>query len=61
MTVWPHPFFYLKKKEPNMVLSLPEKKNRATGLKLGMQTQLVSADNMGWVPSGHTSSFCVQG
>ena len=43
------------KREPNMVL-FPEKMNRATGLKFGMQTQLGSSTNMGWVPSGHTSS-----
>ena len=43
-----------------MVL-IPEKKNGAAGLKLGMQTQLDSANNMGWVPSGHTSfSLCVR-
>ena len=41
--------------------TLARKKNGATGLKLGMQTQLDSANNMGWVPSGHTSSFlCVR-
>ena len=33
---------------------------RKNGLKLGMQT-LDSANNMGWVPSGHTSSsLCVR-
>ena len=42
-----------------MVL-LSEKKG-ATGLKLSMQTQLHSANNVGWVPSGHTSSsLCVK-
>ena len=30
-------------------------------LMLGMQTQLNSMNNMGWVPSGHTSSsLCVR-
>ena len=57
MSIWPHSFH---KKEPIMVLVL-EKKNGATYLKLGMQTQLDSADNMAWVPSDHTSSsLCVR-
>ena len=38
-----------------MVLFL-EKKNSAADIKLGMRTQLDSANNMGRVPSGHTSS-----
>ena len=32
------------------------KKIGATGLKLGMHTQLNSGINMGWGPPGHTSS-----
>ena len=32
------------------------KKNGATDLKLNMQTQLDSTNNMGWVPPGHASS-----
>ena len=36
--------------------TLARKRNGAIGLKLGMQTQLDSSNNMGWVPSGHTSS-----
>ena len=32
------------------------KKNGVTDLKLGMQTQPDSVNNMGWVSSGHTSS-----
>ena len=43
-------------KRPKMVLLL-EKKNGATDLKLGMQIRLNFTNNMGWVPSGHTSSF----
>ena len=42
-------------KKPKMVL-LIEKKNGAK-TKLGMQAQLDSANNMGWVPSDHTSSL----
>ena len=42
-------------KKPEMVL-LPEKKMELADLKLGMLIQLYSANNMGWVPSGHTSS-----
>ncbi len=34
----------------------PGKKDGAINLKLGMQTQLDSLNNMGWVPSGHTFS-----
>ena len=41
-----------KKKKKKKV----RKKDGATGLKLGMQTQLDYAINMGWVPSGHNSS-----
>ena len=44
-----------------MVLLL-EKKNRDADIKLGMQTQLDLANNMGWFPSGHTFSslLCVR-
>ena len=35
-------------------------KNRTMGIKLGMQAQLDSTNNMGWVPYDHTSFFlCV--
>ena len=34
-----------------------EKMMEPQDLKLGMQTQLDCANNMGWVSSGHTSSF----
>ena len=36
---------------------LARKTHGATGLKLGVHTQLDSGSNMGWVPPGHTSSF----
>ena len=38
---------------------LATKTRGATGLKLGMHTQLDSGSNMGWVPLSHTSSFLV--
>ena len=43
-------------------LLMPTKKNNAvTYLKLWHETQLDSANNIGWVPSGHTSSsLCVR-
>ena len=53
------PLSEFKKMSQKMVL-LPGEKNGGTGLKLGMPAQLDSANNMGWVPSGHTSSsLCV--
>ena len=63
MSIWPHPFLYSKKKKKKMGQNstFARKKNGATGLKLGMQTQLDSANSMGWVPSGHTSSsLCIR-
>ena len=38
---------------------IARKNSGVTGLKLGMQTQLDFANNIGWFPSGHTySSVC---
>ena len=36
--------------------TLARKTDGTTGLKLGMDTQLDSGSNIGWVPPGHTSS-----
>ena len=53
------PPYVLKKTHKNGTFTI--KKNGAAGLKFDMQTQLDSANNMGWVPSGHTSSsLCVR-
>ena len=57
MSIWLYSEFF---KKPKMVIFL-DKKNRDTDLKLGMKTELEYANNMGWVPSGHTSSsLCVK-
>ena len=53
MSIWPHPIMH-KKEAKNGTYT--RKNNGSTGLKFGMQTQPDSANNMGWVPSGHTSS-----
>ena len=53
-----HTPFCIKKKAKNGTFA--RKMNGATVIKLGMQTQLDSSNNMGWVPSSHTSSsLCV--
>ena len=50
-----------KKKKVQKKVVLPEKKNGATGLKLGMQTQLDSANNVGVGPIWpHFFSLCVR-
>ena len=41
------------------MILLSEKRIGSTDQELGMQTQLDSLNNMGWVPSGHTSSSFV--
>ena len=45
---------YVLSKKPKLVLY---QKKGATSIKLGMQTQLDSVNNMGCIPLGHTSSF----
>ena len=49
--------FYIKKRAKNGNFA---RKNGVTGLILGTQTQLDSANNMGWVPSGHTKLLSVR-
>ena len=56
ISIWSHPFLYSNKKQKCCFVN---KKDGATDLKLGMQTQLDSVNNMGWVSSGQTfSSVC---
>ena len=52
ISIWSHPFLYSKK--PKMVL-LPEKEWSYRPKTLACRHNL-TANNMGWIPSGHTSS-----
>ena len=55
MSIWPHPF------HKHLKWYFCKRKNGATDLKLGTQTQLDSSNKMGWFPSGHTSTFlCIR-
>ena len=54
MFAWSYPLLCLQKAK-NSTFAI-KRKNGAMDLKLCLQTQLDSSNNMGWDPSGHTSA-----
>ena len=54
MSLWPHPFLYLKKEATNGTFAREKKWNYRPK---NWHTHKLTGGNIGWVPPGHTSSF----